>query len=45
LAAIAVLVVPAVVQYLDSMFSDDGIGVHEATDNVWKDLLIDNRRT
>jgi len=27
------------------MFSDNGIGIHEATDDVWKDLIIDDRWT
>jgi len=27
------------------MFSDNWIGVHEAADDVGKDLTVDNRRT
>jgi len=27
------------------MFSDNRIGIHEAADYVWKDLIIDDRWT
>ena len=29
----------------DSMFADNRVGIHKTADDVWKDLIVDDRRT